>query len=225
MVLKGQLETEAFEALPLLPLPEYTLFPHTLVPFHIFEPRYLKMLDACLAGRRLLVVAGLKPGWEGRHQDEASTYPVGGLGRVVSERRARDGRCNVFVHCVERVELTGFTQREPFRRGNVRPLPDAGPRGSRRQDQESFERMFALASSLARELGSHGGAVGRVLSSTQAPAVLPHRLAAMVVELPEERQRMLELTDPFARCQGLIDHLSQRLMDMTPMSMEDGLIN
>ena len=74
MVLKGQLDTEAFEALPLLPLPEYTLFPHTLVPFHIFEPRYLKMLDACLAGRRLLVVAGLKPGWEGRHQDDAATY-------------------------------------------------------------------------------------------------------------------------------------------------------
>ena len=44
METKGHLEVEALEALPLLPLPEYTLFPHTLVPFHVFEPRYRQLV-------------------------------------------------------------------------------------------------------------------------------------------------------------------------------------
>ena len=225
MVLKGQLDTEALEALPLLPLPEYTLFPHTLVPFHVFEPRYLKMLDACLAGRRLLVVAGLRPGWEGRHCEEDATYGIGGLGRVVSERRARDGRCNIFVHCVDRVELVRNVQDEPFRRVDVLPLPDAHASVPRKEDAVLFDRMMTLATGLARELGQHGGAIGRVLASTRDPAILSHRLAAMVVEMPQDRQQLMASPDPYTRCQMLVDHLSQRLIELTPTNTEGGLIN
>ena len=216
METKGHLEVEALEALPLLPLPEYTLFPHTLVPFHVFEPRYLKMLDACLAGRRLLVVAGLKPGWEARHREEASTYRVAGLGRVVSERRARDGRTNIFVHCVERVELVQDVQVEPFRRVDVRPLMDVQRSDLIAKTDDRYQRLLSLATRLARELGSHGGALSRVLGSTDDPTVLTHRLAAMVVELPEERQQILEIRTPDLRCQLLLDHMTERLMELAP---------
>ena len=37
----------------LFPLPDVVLFPHALLPLHIFEPRYRQMTEDALAGDRL----------------------------------------------------------------------------------------------------------------------------------------------------------------------------
>ena len=39
-------------ALPLFPLPRVVLFPGALLPLHVFEPRYQKLLADCLAAHR-----------------------------------------------------------------------------------------------------------------------------------------------------------------------------
>ncbi len=36
--------------IPIFPLPNVVFFPHTLLPLHVFEPRYRQMLADCLAG-------------------------------------------------------------------------------------------------------------------------------------------------------------------------------
>ena len=81
--------------MPLFALPSYVLFPHTLVPFHVFERCYLQLIDASLAGDRLLVVSGIPTMDDGGY---GTPFRVAGLGRVVSDRRYRDGRIDIFVH-------------------------------------------------------------------------------------------------------------------------------
>ncbi|MCB9730468.1 MAG: LON peptidase substrate-binding domain-containing protein [Deltaproteobacteria bacterium] len=213
-------------ALPLFALPEYTLFPHTLVPFHVFEPRYVSMIDHCLADRRLLVVAGLEPGWERWRDGEAPTFTIGGLGRIVSDRRLGDTRTNIFVHCIARVRIVREYQREPFRVVDARELHDDRAIDRPETVRAAADRVLGLVASLARELGSEGAALGKVLSSSDDPVVLSHRLASVVVDDPAERQQLLETTRPVLRCERLAEHVVRHLIERVPAPREGaGWIN
>ncbi len=221
-----------YGALPVFPLPEFALFPHTLAPFHVFEPRYLDMLDHCLADRRLLVVVGLEPGWEERWPQDARTYEVGGLGRIVSDRKTRDGRTNVFVHCMERVQiLREASELPPSHRGgeastsakgtrfvDVEPLEDFGHEAG---TSDAHHRLSELVGNLAREMAADGGALGKVLASTADPAILTHRLASMVVDDPAERQRLLVSRSVMERCALLSEHVVRCLLERTPAATEE----
>ena len=46
---------------PVMPLPGALLFPHALLPLHIFEPRYQEMLEHALREHRMFCVALVKP--------------------------------------------------------------------------------------------------------------------------------------------------------------------
>jgi len=211
-----RLVEESWSEIPLFPLPDYVLFPHTLVPFHVFEPRYVNMLDDCLSGNRLVVVVGMQPGWELTPEASADTYQVGGIGRIVSDRRLRNGRTNIFVHCIERVKIVRRYEGDAYTTVDVQPLLDR-PAGSEEAAlSQARDRLVSLGANLARELGPDGGALSKVLGSTGDPTVLTHRLAAMVVPEPVERQNLLELRSPLVRCHRLADHLTQMLMERLP---------
>ena len=49
---------------PLFPLPNVVLFPGAVLPLHIFEERYKTMTADALAGKSLVAMALLRPGWE-----------------------------------------------------------------------------------------------------------------------------------------------------------------
>ena len=56
-------------SLPLFPLPGLVLFPGTVLPLHLFEPRYRTLIADCLAGpSQRIVIAQLKPGWRGDYE-------------------------------------------------------------------------------------------------------------------------------------------------------------
>ena len=61
----------------LFPLPKVVLFPHAVLPLHIFEPRYRQMTEDALAGDKLVTIVQLRP-----H----------GPGKVRGESRDRGGR-------------------------------------------------------------------------------------------------------------------------------------
>ena len=45
----------------LFPLPGVVLFPHAVLPLHIFEPRYRQMTEDALATDRLIAIVQLRP--------------------------------------------------------------------------------------------------------------------------------------------------------------------
>lgn len=195
--------------LPLFPLPRYTLFPNTLVPFHVYEPRYRRMLGDCLTGRRLLVVAGLAPGWEHAPVGAApETLSVAGLGRVLSDRRYPDGRFDLFVHGIARVRVVNTVRFDPWTVVDVEPLADrlAGTLDG------ALPRLASVASRLAAALGDDGDGVRELLSSSSDPAVLSNRLAALLVDDYAERQRLLETRCPAARCDRLVSWLGEMVL-------------
>ena len=42
------------EIIPIFPLSNFIIFPDTVVPLNIFEPRYIQMIDDSMRGQRMI---------------------------------------------------------------------------------------------------------------------------------------------------------------------------
>jgi Lon protease-like protein len=161
-----------------------------------------------------MVVAGLKPGWELSDEAHAPVHEFGGLGRVLSDRRFTDGRYNIFVHCIARVRILRTHALDPFQIVDVEHVEDRVERGPR--VTTAMDQVVGRATSLVRQLGPDGAALGKVLGSSDDPTVLSNRLAAVLAEDPLERQRMLEMTSAHLRLEALAERLAHRLLEGEP---------
>ena len=110
------------EEVALFPLPEVVLFPGTLLPLHIFEPRYRKMTEDVLAGSKLIVpVLVPDPGAVDRRGNPV-VVDVAGLGEIVQHRRHSDGRFDLILVGRARVRLTELPFVHPYRRARAEVL-------------------------------------------------------------------------------------------------------
>src|SRR5512145_638078 len=91
------------DRLPIFPLPETVLFPNMLLPLHVFEPRYRRMVEDCLAGPRVLAMALIRTGALATARPEI--HPVVGAGVIVHDERLPDGRFNIALKGVVRVAV------------------------------------------------------------------------------------------------------------------------
>ena len=106
------------EVIAVFPLPGALLLPRSRLPLHIFEPRYLAMLeDALKTPERLIgmVQPNKVPGREGH-----GLHHIGCAGRVTQFSETEDGRYLITLSGLSRFrvlrEVTGFT---PYRRCEV----------------------------------------------------------------------------------------------------------
>src|SRR5438445_8703418 len=85
---------------PVMTLPNAILFPQSLLPLYIFEPRYRKMLADSLKTERMFSVAMQRPG---RSRETPCT--VAGLGLIRVSVDHQDGTSHLILQGITRVEL------------------------------------------------------------------------------------------------------------------------
>src|SRR4051794_32714358 len=103
------LEEANLEDVPVFPLPHVVLFPDSMLPLHIFEPRYRTMLADCLAGSTKAIVIAQIDRRGGR------IAQVAGAGVIVEHQSLPDGRSNIVVAGRTRVRLDELMIEEPPR--------------------------------------------------------------------------------------------------------------
>jgi uncharacterized protein len=90
----------------LFPLPNVVLFPHVVLPLHIFELRYRQMTEDALADDRLVTIVQICPATTGELWTEpVPLEEVGCLGKIIQHERLPDGRFNLLLLGRERVRL------------------------------------------------------------------------------------------------------------------------
>jgi Lon protease-like protein len=100
------LQPEQFSGIVrVFPLPNLVLFPHVLQPLHIFELRYRELLAAALDDDQLIAMALPAPGWEADYEGRPELLPMACLGRIANSQRLDDGRYNILLAGLERVQL------------------------------------------------------------------------------------------------------------------------
>ena len=102
---------------PVMTLPNATLFPQALLPLYIFEPRYRKMLVDSLNTNRMFSVAMQKPG-----RTRETPSPVAGLGLIRVSVGHQDGTSHLVLQGLARVELVEAVRYKPYRVQRIRPL-------------------------------------------------------------------------------------------------------
>lgn len=106
------------DILPIFPLPGALLLPRARLPLHIFEPRYLAMLDDTLKTPARLI--GIVQPREGQGADDPRLHKIGCAGRLTAFSETEDGRYMITLTGVSRFRLLekvdGFT---PYLRANV----------------------------------------------------------------------------------------------------------
>ena len=91
--------------IPLFPLPNAVLFPQIVLPFHIFEPRYVEMVNDTLEDRHLVGLTLLKPGWEEESQGRPEIHAIGCVGRIGDLVKLPDGRFNLSLFGLRRFRI------------------------------------------------------------------------------------------------------------------------
>ena len=102
---------------PVMTLPNATLFPQSLLPLYIFEPRYRRMLADSLDSNRMFSVAMQKPG-----RTREAPSPVAGLGLIRVSVGHNDGTSHLVLQGIARVELEETVRYKPYRVQRIRPL-------------------------------------------------------------------------------------------------------
>jgi Lon protease-like protein len=186
--------------IPVFPLPEALLLPHADMPLNIFEPRYLAMVDAAVAGNRVI----------GMVQPDESAAPcacgptlrqVGCAGRIVSFAETGDGRYMITLTGIARFRIVEeMPLTVPFRRCRITVDPFATDfiAADETVDRNAVLRAFRTYLD-AHSLDAEWESVGRASNET-----LVNALAMMAPFGSAEKQALLEAPDLKARAETLV---------------------
>lgn len=191
------------EVMPVFPLTGALLLPGGQLPLNIFEPRYLSMFDAALAGDRLIGVVQpslLEPS-DASDPLRPALSSVGCLGRITSFAETGDGRYILSLSGVCRFRLLDEAEvDQPYRMFRFAPfMSDL----SEEDDEASVDRRELLrvfrAYLDANKLEVDWDSVGRAGNRT-----LVNSLSMMSPFGPAEKQALLEAPDLKTRAETLI---------------------
>jgi Lon protease-like protein len=202
---------EALRRLPMFPLPNVVLFPHALLPLHIFEERYQALARDVLAGHHFLAISLLDSPEEADTQDRPPVQRIAGVGEVVMAHELPDGRFNLVVRGRARVRIDDELDSDrPYRMISATELPDL-PASDPGDLVDADQSLRALVGHLADAIPEGGELLRQVVVSQETPSELVDVLAAALVVDPVLRQRLLETRDVMKR----IERVSAEVVAMT----------
>jgi Lon protease-like protein len=198
---------------PIFPLPDLALFPNTLLPLHIFEPRYRAMVTDALARDRRLAIVGLKPGYEGDYAGHPAVHEVAGLGRIVKCERMATGRFNLLLKGELRVRIERELPSDTlYRLVQSVELQDSGAeRASVPALLDEVKRACRRILEMVRRATPE---MEETLAAAVAPGVLCDQVASAVVPSPAARQALLEELDVERRLRRLLVELQDLLQQL-----------
>jgi Lon protease-like protein len=192
---------------PVMPLPGALLFPHALLPLHIFEPRYREMLKHALSHHRMFCVALLKPHcveWN----STADFFQIATVGLIRACVEGSDGTSNLILQGLERVRFSAFQQEEPFPIATIESLQSDSATSV--ETEALAAKVLELYSNLKGDgLRQLPPKVGRYLSDLSDPELLADLVASTFVSDPLRRQRVLEELSINKRLRLVIQYLRE----------------
>jgi ATP-dependent Lon protease len=193
----------ALRRLPLFPLEDVVLFPHSMIPLHIFEARYRKMVRDVLSSNRLLAIS-LQLEKEDVAVDTAPRVAaVAAVGELVLAQELPDGRFNLVVRGRARIGIDAeLPSEEPYRLVVAHEIPDdSAEQGNELHEADAALR--ALVTGLAESIPDGGDLLKHVAAAQDTPAALANVIAASLIADAKARQLLLETTDVCARLERL----------------------
>ena len=188
--------------LPIFPLPGALLLPHGHLPLHIFEPRYLNMVEHVLGGSRMLGMIQPCGPVPNPVPDGTKIYDTGCAGRIISFAETDDGGYLITLRGVCRFR---FAEELPLLDGFRRVSPEFTPfhHDLEEQAENRIDRAQLLDAARAylhfKDATTDWSAV-----ESASDQMLVNSLAMTCPFETREKQALLECTDFADQCDMLI---------------------
>ncbi len=180
------------EELPVLPVRDIVVFPGTVVPLNIGREKSKRLIDAVLAGNKILgIFAQRRAETEDPGIDDV--YRVGTAATVLKLLQNPDGTHSMLVHGIVRIGLERFTATEPYWKAIVHARVD---RVAPSLELEALVYTARRTAETVIELSPNVPDEARqILDGIEKPAALADFLAANLSLGLVQKQELLETFD------------------------------
>jgi ATP-dependent Lon protease len=196
------------KVVPLLPLRDIVVFPHMVVPLFVGRARSIRALEQAVAGERELLLSAQREA-EKDEPGEEDVYRIGTLGAIIQLLRLPDGTVKILVEGKQRAKIRGFATSEPYFAVEVEPLEErvestVEVEALVRSVHSAFESFVKLNKKIPPEI------LSTVLGISN-PSRLSDTIVAHLSLKLDERQNLLELTDPTKRLEEVYGQMQAEL--------------
>ena len=181
-------------------------FPKTLLPLHVYEPRYRALTSEALEQNQPICTALLKPGWEADYYGSPEVYPVGCVGRIVHHEKLSDGRYNITLDGLTKVRIGDPVRLTPYRIVRVTPVEDDAAWA---QGESAAEEAAELVR-LFRQVHEGQGPsllLAEMFSQHMTPESILNTVALHLNAEPELKEQLLEMDSLDLRYQSVVQIL------------------
>lgn len=137
------------ETVPVMTLPNTVFFPQALLPLHIFEARYRRMLRDVLCADRIFAVARLDLD---QTEGDEPLPRIASLGIIRACQKAENDTSNLLLQGICRVEVKAVVREAPYRIIAVKPITTTA--GTHHAELELLRSEVMRLLNLRRRLGS-----------------------------------------------------------------------
>lgn len=186
-------------SIPLFPLPETVFFPKTILPLHVFEPRYKALVGDLLSQadqeNALVGIPLLKPGHDDRIGAQPDVFPIFGYGTISEYERIADDRYIIILSGVGRARLIEeVASDKPYRMAHYEVIEENTESESTMkalEQQVNDIRMKYLP--LLDDYQKISGQIRDFVKELRDPEIFCHFLSMNLIPSPLERQKILEM--------------------------------
>ncbi len=192
---------------PLMPLADFVFFPHTVQPLHIFEARYLEMLQDCLATERLVTLPLLKETEADKTDQPPPFHEIATMGYINRAERLADDSYQVLVTGLVKVQAVEVDSTKVYRRGAITPVPEFSHVTDSQKKLRSTLRLFQTVLEKA-----HSGFDLQIFTEEGVSVEMTtHSIISTLPIEPAQKQKMLELQSLELRLEILFNFLQSGL--------------
>ncbi|MCC6220874.1 MAG: endopeptidase La [Deltaproteobacteria bacterium] len=198
------------DVLPILPVRDIVIFPMTIAPIIIGQPKSIRLLEEVSMKDRLFGLVSAKS-TSTEDLKSADLYSVGTLARIFKLIKSPDGTLRVLIQGIERIRVDEWMEDEPYLKAKVSKHPEIL---SSADDIEAE----AMARSLAALFAKLAGLVPHLSSEEALTAVdvsdsrrLVYLVASSIQMGVEEAQEILELDSIAEKIRRLSTRLSHEM--------------
>src|SRR5271170_6124645 len=201
-------EKQELKRVPMMPVRDMVIFPQQMTPFIVGREASVRALEEALAGDKKIFLSTQHDASIDDPKPEA-IYAVGTLANIVQSVKLPDGNIKVLVEGVERARALSINTEEGFFRANLRLLTgriEVTPQVEQLVTKVTglYEQFIKLSQSLNYDTMI---AAARV----DDPARLSDTIAANLQLPVDEKQDLLETTEPLERLNRIGDILEIEL--------------
>ncbi|MBK9746672.1 MAG: endopeptidase La [Chloroflexi bacterium] len=194
--------------LPILPLRGVVVYPETIIPLTVGQPRSIKLVDEVVAGDRMVGLITSKDA-ELETPGPDDIYRTGTLASIHRLFRAPDGTIRMLVQGLGRITVDEFTSTEPYLKAKVHAIPEAVEESLEvealtRNVVDQFTKLAELVPSIPGELISSA-------LNVDDPLQLAYTISTYIRIDLAEAQSILELDSTEAKLRRLMTLLSKEI--------------